>query len=220
MTKCVIFDMDGLMIDSERVTCRAYNEVAPKYNFPMSVKFFKDEMIGHNVAYMRDLFRRVAGEGFPSEAYIADVYDWVARDFYEVSGIPVKTGLRELLAYIKEQGWKVYVATSSSHDRVKKIIETAGIADYFNGSVCGDEVKRGKPDPETFEVALKKAGVKPEEAYVIEDSELGIEAAHRAGIPAICVPDMIDPRQEIRDMTVYIGETLLDVLDYLKAQEV
>ena len=220
MTKCVIFDMDGLMIDSERVTFRAYMEVSKKYGFPMSLDFYKNDMIGHNVAYMKSLLKKVAGEDFPSDDVVREVYEYVAKDFYEINGIPVKTGLRELLAYIKEQGWQIYVATSSSHDRVRKIIETAGIASYFDGSVCGDEVTRGKPDPETFEVALRKAGVRADEAYVIEDSELGIEAAYRAGIPAICVPDMIDPRQEVRDMTVFIGETLLDVLDFFRRQEV
>jgi len=220
MIKCVIFDMDGLMIDSERVTFRAYMEVCEKHGFPMSLDFYKNEMIGHNVTYMKSLLKKMAGEDFPSDDVVREVYEYVAKDFYEINGIPVKTGLRELLAYIKEQGWKTYVATSSSHDRVKKIIETAGIASYFDGSVCGDEVTRGKPDPETFEVALRKAGVRPDEAYVIEDSELGIEAAYRAGIPAICVPDMIDPRQEVRDMTVFIGETLLDVLDFFRRQEV
>ena len=220
MIKCVIFDMDGLMIDSERVTFRAYMEVCEKHGFPMSLDFYKNEMIGHNVTYMKSLLKKMAGEDFPSDDVVREVYEYVAKDFYEINGIPVKTGLCELLAYIKEQGWKTYVATSSSHDRVKKIIETAGIASYFDGSVCGDEVTRGKPDPETFEVALRKAGVRADEAYVIEDSELGIEAAYRAGIPAICVPDMIDPRQEVRDMTVFIGETLLDVLDFFRRQEV
>ena len=209
--------MDGLMIDSERVTFRAFTEICAEYGFEMTLDFYKT-LIGHNVADIKQLIRDEAGSDFPVEVLAEKVAAYLERDFYEINGIPIKPGLPELLTYVKERGWKTFVVTSSSRDRVDKILATAGIAGYFSGSVCGDEVTNGKPDPECFETALRKAGVQPDEACVLEDSEMGIMAAYKAGIPAICVPDMIDPRQEIRDMTVYIGETLFDVLEHFKEQ--
>lgn len=129
----------------------------------------------------------------------------------------MKEGLAELLTYLKAHDYKTVVATSSTRDRVDRILAQTGLIDYFDGSVCGDEVERGKPDPDIFLKACRKADVPPAQALVLEDSETGIEAAHSAGIPVICVPDMKYPAEEFAKKTYGIAESLSQVLAMLQA---
>ena len=133
------------------------------------------------------------------------------NDLFEREGVPVKEGLRELLKYLKERGYKTVVATSSTRDRVDKILKQTGLADYYDDSICGDEVERGKPNPDIFLKACQKVQVSPSEALVLEDSEMGIQAASSAGIPVICVPDMKYPAPQYASLASHIVESLTDV---------
>ena len=135
---------------------------------------------------------------------------------FQTKGVPLKPGLIELLTYLKENNYKTIVATSSNRARVDKILAGAQIAQYFDDSICGDEVTKGKPNPEIFLKACEKLGVEPSEALVLEDSEAGIQAAYSGNIKVICVIDMKVPDDNYKEMTARIVETLHDVIDYVK----
>ena len=206
MKKAVIFDMDGLMIDSERVTYEGYVRECEKRGFEMTLPFFKT-LLGYPMGPIRQKLIEHYGKDFPLEEIIKDVHRYM-EELFAAQGVPKKPGLMEILRYTCDKGYKTMVATSSDRDRVEWILRNAEIEEYFDDIICGNEVKRGKPHPDIFEEACRKLGVKPEEAYVIEDSEMGVLAAFRAGIDVICVPDMKEPGEETRKNAMCVVESL------------
>lgn len=215
MIKAIIFDMDGLMIDSERVTFECYQEILKGMNLTMDEEFYKT-LLGKPLKGIYQRFYDVYGNDLPIEDVIKDVHALMAKRF-ETEGVPIKTGLKSLLEYLKENNYKTIVATSSNRDRVDTILSQAQITDYFDDSICGDEVTKGKPNPEVFLKSCQKLGVNVDEAIVLEDSEAGIQASYDAGIKVICIPDMKYPEKQYEEKTFKILKDLNDVTEYLKS---
>lgn len=213
MIKAVIFDMDGLMIDSERVTFEGYQYELAKMGLTID-KAFYITLLGKPVKGIYQRFYDVYGDDFPIEQVIKRVHAYMEERF-ETEGVPLKQGLIPLLQYLKKNDYRTIVATSSNRDRVDKILASANLTDYFDDSICGDEVTNGKPNPEVFLKSCDKLFVNPDEALVLEDSEAGIEAAFRANIPVICIPDMKYPEEQYAQMTTAILDSLDLVKDYL-----
>ncbi len=214
MIKAVIFDMDGLMIDSERVTFECYQEILKAMDLTMSEEFYVT-LLGKPIKGIFQRFYDTYGNDFPIEKVIDDVHALMAKRF-ETEGVPIKKGLKTLLVYLKENQYKTIVATSSNRDRVDTILTQAGLMDYFDDSICGDEVTKGKPDPEVFLKSCEKLNVNGNEAIVLEDSEAGIQAAFSAKIKVICVPDMKYPEEEYAKMTYHIVDSLDQVIPFLQ----
>ena len=212
MKKAVIFDMDGLMIDSERVTYEEYCHKLKQLNYPFDESIYR-KCLGKNKNTVYQIFMDHFGEDFPMEEVWDEVH--VILDNRLASNVLIKKGLIELLEFLKEKDYKTIVATSSSRKRADYLLKNAKIAHYFDDTICGDEVTCGKPHPEIFLTACEKLGVTPDEALVLEDSEAGITAAHAGNIDVICVPDMKYPDEEFASKTVKIVESLLDVINYL-----
>ena len=215
MIKAIIFDMDGLMIDSERVTFECYQERLKDMNLTMDEEFYKT-LLGKPIKGIYQRFYDVYGNDFPIQNVIQDVHQLMAERF-ETEGVPVKKGLVELLHYLKDNNYKTIVATSSNRDRVDKILAQAKITEFFDDSICGDEVTKGKPNPEVFLKSCQKLGVNVDEAIVLEDSEAGIQASYDAGIKVICIPDMKYPEKQYEEKTFKILKDLNDVTEYLKS---
>lgn len=215
MIKAVIFDMDGLMIDSERVTFEGYVIECEKLGLTMEEEFYK-QVLGLPLPTVFEMFYEKYGRSFPMEKVLGEVHRYM-DDRFQREGVPVKEGLRELLEYLKDNGYKTIVATSSNRDRVDRILKQTGLAEYFDDSICGDEIERGKPNPDVFLKACEKAGTAPGEAIVLEDSEAGIQAGFSAGIPVICVPDMKYPREGFREKAARIVDSLTVVSELFKA---
>ena len=214
MIKAVIFDMDGLMIDSERVTFEGYQHIMSKMGKTITEDFYIT-LLGKPIKGIFQRFYDVYGNDFPIESVITDVHQYMAERF-ETEGVPLKAGLVELLKYCREKGYRTIVATSSNRNRVDKILKSADIEQYFDDSICGDEVTKGKPDPEVFLKSCMKLGVNTDEAVVLEDSEAGIQASYAAGIKVICVPDMKQPEPEYAQKTFMIVSDLSKVKDWLE----
>ena len=215
MIKAIIFDMDGLMIDSERVTFECYQERLKDMKLTMDEEFYKT-LLGKPIKGIYQRFYDVYGNDFPIENVIQDVHQLMAERF-ETEGVPVKKGLVELLHYLKDNNYKTIVATSSNRDRVDKILAQAKITEFFDDSICGDEVTKGKPNPEVFLKSCQKLGVNVDEAIVLEDSEAGIQASYDANIKVICIPDMKYPEKQYEEKTFKILKDLTEVTAYLKS---
>ena len=215
MIKAIIFDMDGLMIDSERVTFECYQERLKDMNLTMDEEFYKT-LLGKPIKGIYQRFYDVYGNDFPIQNMIQDVHQLMAERF-ETEGVPVKKGLVELLHYLKDNNYKTIVATSSNRDRVDKILAQAKITEFFDDSICGDEVTKGKPNPEVFLKSCQKLGVNVDEAIVLEDSEAGIQASYDANIKVICIPDMKYPEKQYEEKTFKILKDLTEVTAYLKS---
>lgn len=216
MKKAVIFDMDGLMIDSERVT---YNEYVKKLA-QLGHHDFTEELyrncLGKNKQGICQVFIDHYGQDFPMDEVWDDVHVWIDESLRQY--VPKKKGLVELLEYLKANNYKTIVATSSGRARVDEILKNADLTKHFDDTICGDEVTHGKPHPEIFLTACQKLDVKPEEALVLEDSEAGILAAYDGHIDVICVPDMKYPEPQFVEKVTKIVDSLDEVIDYLKAQ--
>lgn len=214
MIKAVIFDMDGLMIDSERITYEGYKEVCAKLGYKITKEFYVS-MLGLTEEKIWKIFREEFGEDIPIKEIMKKVHEYMEERF-QTEGVPIKKGLMDLLEYLKEKQYKTIVATSSRRERVDKILQAAGIEHLFDTSICGNEVEQGKPNPEIFIKACEKLEVSPKEAVVLEDSEYGILAASCAGILCICIPDMKQPQPDFSKKAIAIVESLNDVKEYLE----
>ncbi len=214
MIKAVIFDMDGLMINSERVTYECYQKVLNKMGLTMSEDFYKT-LLGKTLPTAFQLMYDEYGKDFPMQDVLDDVHA-LMNDIFDKEGVPLKKGLIELLTYLKDNQYKTIVATSSTRKRVDHLLGIADVMKYYDNSICGDEVTHGKPHPEVFLKACEKLGVQPSEAIVLEDSEAGIQAAYNAQIPVICIPDMKYPEEEYAKMTTKILDSLDQVIPFLQ----
>lgn len=213
MIKAVLFDMDGLMIDSERATYQSYLDVMVPMGYEFSEEQYKT-LLGRTYRGIIAQFYEMFGEDFPMEEIWDKSHEILDRRIVE--NVPIKKGLIELLQYLKANHYKTIVATSSGRARVDKILAAGNITEYFDDTICGDEVTLGKPNPEIFLTACKKLGVEPSEAIVLEDSESGIQAAYSGNIPVLCVPDMKYPTPEFEGKCTRIIEDLTKVIDYLE----
>ncbi|MCD7892652.1 MAG: HAD family phosphatase [Erysipelotrichaceae bacterium] len=216
MLKAIIFDMDGLMINSEEVTYERYVKVLKDMNLDMSREFYTT-LLGQTIPRAFNKMRAFYGEDFPCQEVIDKVHILLNDDFKD-EGIPIKKGLVELLEYLTKNNYKIIVASSSNKERVTKLLKQVNVYQYLDDCICGNEVSQGKPNPEIFLKACEKLNVLPSEAMVIEDSEAGIEAANAASIPVICIPDMKYPDIEYANMTYKILNSLDEVIDVLESE--
>ena len=212
MKKAVIFDMDGLMIDSERVTYEEYCRKLEQLGYSFDEAVYR-LCLGKNKQGICQVFYDHFGTAFPMTEVWDDVH--IRLDERLAKEVPLKAGLLELLKYLKANNYKTIVATSSARVRVDVILKNAQIEQYFDDTICGDEVIHGKPNPEIFLTACKKLNVAPSEALVLEDSESGIQAAYSANIPVICIPDMKVPNQYYLNTTKAVLSSLEEVIYYL-----
>ena len=217
MIKAVIFDMDGLIIDSEEISYACYNSLLEKENLTLSKELYT-QFLGKSVENGFHLIEDNYHIHIDVEKALIEFKD-IMQKMVEERGVPLKDGLIELLDYLQDNNYKTIIATSSNLTRVHQLLDNE-IFSRFDDIICGDEVTNGKPNPEVFLRACEKLGVQANEAIVLEDSEAGIQAAHNANIPVICIPDMKYPEQPYLDMTTDILKSLKQVIDYLKESAV
>ncbi len=210
----VVFDMDGVIFDSEKLVVECWVETADKYGI-IGVEEACKECFGLNRLASKEKFLERYGQDFPYDIYKQEMSDLFHKRARE-GALQMKPGVVELLQYLKQCNIKIALASSTREAVVKWELTDAGIIDYFDVIVCGDMVSRSKPDPEIFLKACELLQVKPEMAFAIEDSYNGIRAAHAGGLRAIMVPDLAEPTAEMEELSEMILKTLLDVIEYIQ----
>lgn len=214
MIEAVIFDMDGLLIDSETVTYKAYKETCARYNKQIDSAFYLP-LIGTNAAYTEARFTQYFGDPQVAAKVVAETHEAI-RLIFEKEGIPLKLGAVTLINYFKKQGMKLAVATSTSRFRAEPILKKCGIYEKFDTIVCGDEVAKSKPDPEIYLKAAIALGSEPSTTMVLEDSENGIIGAYAAGMTSVNVPDLKPPSEVVLEKAHYIAENLEAVIPWFE----
>ncbi|MBE5859284.1 MAG: GNAT family N-acetyltransferase [Butyrivibrio sp.] len=214
---CVIFDMDGVIFDSERACLDTWTEAAAGYGLENIREVF-NRCIGTNKNQTRqiveDAYAATCGEGIADR--LLSESSRLFHEKYDGGRLPIKDGVKEILEYLKSENVRCAVASSTRKAVVEAELRDAGLIDYFEEIVGGDSVKVSKPDPEIYLIACDKMKVKPATAFAIEDSYNGIRSAHAAGMKPIMVPDMISADDEMIELSEAVCEDLLKVIDYLK----
>lgn len=212
--KAVIFDMDGVIFDSERCVIECWKVVADKHDIK-GIEPVLMKCLGVTYEEGKRIFLEHYGEDFPYDEWKKERSD-LYHERYDNGRLPLKPGIRELLIYLKENGYKVGVASSTREAVVSKQLIDAGLIKYFDNLTCGDMLERSKPEPDIYLMACDKLGVKPEEAIAIEDSYNGIRSAYKAGMFPIMVPDLVEPDDEMELLTGKIFAGLSDVKRWLE----
>lgn len=211
--EAVVFDMDGVIFDSERAVMNCWLELAQKYDIKDIEKTYF-ACVGTTMTRTREIMLETYGQDFPYDEY-AKESSLMYHEKYDGGKLPMKPGVMELLSYLKERGKKIALASSTRRETVINQLRWAGIIDYFDVIICGDMVARSKPAPDIFLKACQELGVSPENTYAIEDSYNGIRAAHAGQLRPIMVPDLLEANDEMRGMAEYVCDNLNEVIDYL-----
>ena len=197
MIRAVIFDMDGTLLDSERIVLKAWQYVIDKYSLPFDLSL-PYRSIGLNYDSMKTLFLSELGEDYPFDKYWGYAKQYL-QNAKRRTAYPVKAGFDELCTYLKANKIGMYVATSTYHASAAKELEHSGILGFFDGIVGGDEITRGKPDPEIFITTAEKTGFEKSECLIVEDSSNGLRSGIASGIRTVFIKDIVDVPSEITD---------------------
>ena len=196
--QAVVFDMDGLMFDSERYIQTAWNQAGTMLGYG-TLGDHIEKTLGFNGTKRREFFLDLCGQDFPYDEFL-ELYRSLYFDRVRKEGIPAKEGLHETLEVLKKLGIRMGVATSSSRENTLKNLEREQISGYFQTVITGDMIQHGKPEPDIYLEACRKLGAEPQDANSQEDSQKGIKAAARAGMMPVMITDLIKDTTEVDDI--------------------
>lgn len=214
INKAVIFDMDGVIFDSERIIIELWEDFGAKNNMP-HMHEVTIRCVGLNDKATEEVFKEVYGDDYDYRRF----QKIISKQYHEMADggkLPMMIGVREILDYLKDNDYKIALASSTRTEVVVNQLKAANIYEYFDKVVCGDMVTHSKPHPEIFLKAAEELKVDITKSFIIEDSYNGIRAAYAAGAKPIMVPDMIEPDDEMREKSFIILKNLLEVTEYLK----
>ena len=216
MINYVIFDMDGTLLDTEKLFRRSWIEISNEYGLPDGESFY--ELVAGSPAYrLREKFIEIYGSDIDYDEFIsvrkARFTSYIEND------VPLKPYCREILKYLKEHSVRIALATSTNIEIVKGNLEKTGIVEYFDVIVTGDEVKNGKPAPDIFLLAADRMGARIDETVIVEDTYNGLRGAYASGMRGIMVIDGQPPNEETHAITVAECNNLFEVLNYIKTHK-
>lgn len=214
----VIFDMDGVIFDSERLCIDLWKPIAEKNDIP-DIEETMYRCIGVTSDVTRKIFLDKYGEDFPVDKYQKQV----SRAFHEIADqgkMPVKEGAESLLKYLKENHILTAIASSTRTESVRRELRSAGLLNFFREVVGGDMAERSKPAPDIFLEAAGRLHTRPKDCIVIEDSYNGIRAAKAAGMTAVMVPDLLKPDEEMRKLADHIFNSLTETEQFFRTERV
>ena len=212
--KAVIFDVDGTLLDTERIYMQAWKDAAAELGYEITDELLRKTR-AINVKEAARIFESEIGNGFSYDKTRV-VRVRIAEEIIQRESPILKPGVTELLAFLQEKRIRLSVASSTHLKGTKEHLSESGILAPFEVVVGGDMVTKGKPNPDIFLKAAELLHLAPEECLVVEDSPAGIRAAHAAGMKAVLVPDQAAITQEIIEMSDVVLESLLDMPAYVE----
>lgn len=217
MIEAVIFDMDGVLFDTERLGLGQQLQACREVGHPVTQELMMRTM-GSSMAAAKQLLQGVLGLDFPYEKMV-DRWTELMYEDMEINGIPEKPGLRELLSVLKAKGIKTAVATSNNQSIVESYMKAAGLESAFDAVVCGDTIKKSKPAPDIYLQAAKQLGANPARCIGVEDSINGVKAVRAAGMISVMVPDLIPFTKELHPYVDHCLPTLKEIIPLLDEKE-
>jgi len=213
----VIFDMDGLLLDTERIARIAWQEAARRAGYEMSDVLFCS-LIGRRERDSTELLRTAFGPAFDFEKSKA-LCNSLYQDYIATHGLPLKPGVLELLGDLSARRIPLGLATSTHSPVAQLRLKQAGLLDYFSILVTGNEVAHGKPAPDIYLEATRRLGIDPAVSFALEDSHVGVRAAHAARLKVIMVPDLVAPTPEITALTALVVPSLHEARHFFAIPE-
>lgn len=213
----VIFDMDGVIFDSERLVLDCWEKIGEQYHISDIREVFI-ECIGTNKEKTREIVYSHYGKEFAYDKFTKES-SLLFHEYVGKNGLPVKKGVRDLLQYLTQEDVSIGLASSTRLALVEEELRQAGLYDYFQVVMGGDQLKRSKPEPDIYLMTCEKMGILPQDAYAIEDSYNGIRSAYSAGMSPIMVPDMLPATDEMREKSIIVLEDLSAVQDYFQKEK-
>ncbi len=208
----VFFDMDGTLIDTEKYYNICWCEAITKFGYAITREEALDlRSLGRPHVY--NFFEEKYGKSFPYEEVRA-YRKQIMEEMLKRDGIEVKPGAKEFLAWLKNHNIRCMIATATDLERTKRYLEQAGLAPYFDELISAAMVKEGKPSPDIYELACKKAGRAPKDCIAIEDSPNGVRSAAAAGCHVFMVPDLSEPDEETRALCDGVFTSLVELKKY------
>ena len=214
--KGIIFDMDGLLFDTESIYCEANLVVADKYDIPFTKETYARFIGISDEEVWAELHKMYADHGEETVQKFIDESWGMAHDRFKTGEVDLKPGVHELLTYLEEKEIPRVLASSNVRPVIEILLEHAGIRDKFSDIISAEDVKFAKPDPEIFVIAAERLGMSGADCLVLEDSKNGILAAEGAGVPVVMVPDIVPPTAELREKTEAVFTSLHDVIEFLE----
>lgn len=217
LPKAVVFDVDGVLFDTEVVIRRSWETISAQLGLPEIGQHYL-EYVGQNPPDIIARLEQRYGPDFNGRDFIARSEEF-CNAHMESEGMILKPGLYDILDYLTEKGVPLALATSTSSVRTARRMELTGLGHYFRTIVTGDMVAHSKPDPEIYRLACQQLGVSPGQALAVEDAPNGIRSAHRAGMQVAMVPDLVPFSPEVAPMVLTCVPSLTALRDYLIQHE-
>ncbi|MEF9919028.1 MAG: HAD family phosphatase [Eubacterium sp.] len=217
MTEAIIFDMDGLMFDTESVSLDGWVVAGKVMGYPLKAEMVY-QVFGHNPEGIAKYWHEVFGEDFDTDEAMRLRLEYIEKTIKK-DGIRLKPGLIELLDYLKTSNYRFAIASSSQRKLVEMNLKAAGVAEYFDTIVGGDEIIHGKPAPDIYLKASEQLGVLPGKCMVLEDSPAGIESGQCAGMKPVMIPDLIEADEATKQRLYAKLTNLTEVIDLLKNEK-
>lgn len=211
-----LFDMDGVLFDTEQLAIKAWDWVGEKIGIGKA-GYMVFKTMGRTTEESVKIFKKEYGDRFNNDDF-QKAYKEYLDDYYSKNGVPIKKGLIELLRYLDICGYKTAVASSSSKKSVLHHLIDTKTDDYFDAIVCGDMVTKSKPDGEIYIKAATILGEMPGDCYAIEDSRAGLWSAHNAGCKVVYIPDLYEADDETTEIVDLKFNSLLEFLEYIKKE--
>lgn len=215
--QAIIFDMDGLLLDTEAIALKAFLEACRRFGYEPGLDIYK-QCIGTNPVRTKAILTRGYGASFPFDQ-ISPVWGENYRKAITERPIPVKAGAPEFLEFIKHAEKRTAIATSTAHQTAREKLERTGLLSFFELIVGGDQVVKGKPDPDIYLKASELLQVPPRKCLVLEDSDNGVLAAHGAGMAVIQIPDLKEQSAAVRNLGHPVLSSFKEVETLLSGQE-
>ncbi|MCH5204515.1 MAG: HAD family phosphatase [Oscillospiraceae bacterium] len=214
MIKAVVFDMDGLLLDTEKLLIKFWIQAANEAGFPLTRENALTLRSLHRsfaVPYLKELF----GDSFDYTKIRSRRMELMSGYLAE-NPLELKNGAVELLEFLRGENIPAAVCTATDYERAAEYLKRAGIFDHFERIICATMVEKGKPQPDIYLYAAKELGLKPSECIALEDSPNGVRSAASAGFITVMVPDLTEPDEELSKIIFARADSLNEVIDIIK----